>query len=192
MKRLLLPCFLLPLVASPASSQTTLFLRDGTAPISACIGADRDMSATRGASPKTYDVPDVLADNWNDTSMATETRSGLWDCTINLTVGSGGGPANRVDIALDHVNSSCVVQTALFSESTGTLAKGATTNFSCVGATVNNVVFAAGDGIRLTVFQENGNQQVLLNYDGADTNDSEVVIPALVPEGVVNDMRIIN
>lgn len=164
------------LFATPVVAQTTLYLRDGTGPISGCVGVDRDMSAARGASALTYNVPDTLADNWNDTSMAGERRDGLWDCTINLTVGTGGGPANKVTIAVDHVNSSCVVQTAVFSEVTPTLTKGATTNYACTGATVN-VTFSVGDGIRFTIFQSNGGQQVDMNYNGADTNDSEVVIP---------------
>ncbi len=77
------------LVAAPAWGQTTLYLRNGSGPISACTGTDLDMSASRGSSAQTYTLPGSASDNWSDTSMAGSTLNGAWDCTINVTVGSG-------------------------------------------------------------------------------------------------------
>lgn len=161
------------LLATPAFAQTTLYFRDGAGPVSGCPATDRNMSSTRGTSAQTLALPS--SDNWNDTSMASETRSGLWDCTINVTVGTGGGPANTVTVTLDHVNSACTVQAQIFQETTPTLTKGVATDYACMGATTS-ITFAAGDGIMIT-FTEGGNQSKDINYNDADTNDSEVVIP---------------
>jgi hypothetical protein len=131
MKKLFL---LILLLAWPAFGQTTLYLRDGTGDISGCVGVDSDMETSRGAGATTYRIDGSIRDNWNDTRMAGETRSGLWDCTIAFTVSAGAGGPNKATIYVERVNSSCVSQETIFSEETGTLAKGAQTVHSCTGS----------------------------------------------------------
>ncbi len=163
--------------ATPTSPPpATLYLRDSAGSISGCVGTDESMSVTRGTIPQTYRLTTSAVDNWNDTTMAGSTRNGAWGCNINVTVGAGGGPANKMTIQLDHVNSSCVAQSTIFSEETGTLSKGATTDYTCTGSS-KSVTFGVGDGILLTILQSNGTKTIDINYNGSDTNDSEITIP---------------
>lgn len=179
MKRLFLLCFLV-CFAAPAAAQDTLYMRNQEGPM-ACSFTDEDFDAARGALATTYRLTTTYGDSnisWADDLVAGETRNGTWDCTLNLDVGSGAGGPNRVTVRFERVNSSCAVQGLIFEEETGTLTKGEITNYECTGSSAS-ITFAAGEGVMVTIWQTNGTRLIDLNYNGADTNDSEVVIPPI-------------
>lgn len=182
-----LPILLL-LLALPASAQTTLYMRNQEGPM-ACSFADEDFDEARGSSAQTFRLTTTYGgstQSWADDLVSGQTRDGTWDCTLNISVNGGAGPPNRATVRFERVNSSCAVQELIFEEETGTLPTGATTNYECTGASAS-ITFASGEGVMVTVWKSNGTRLLDLNYNGADTDDSEIIVP---PQ-VVSDRRII-
>jgi len=174
MKRLIL---LLLLLAGTAQADT-LYLRDGAGDIDG-PGTDLNFSASRGSSATFQNITSTSNTdyNWNTDSMAGTTLNGDWGCTINIYVSAGGGAPSKITYWLDRINSSGVWQETIFTQQQ-TVVKDSVNDVACNGATSTSVTFAAGDGLMFTIQETGGSRTIRINYEGADTNDSEIVIPA--------------
>ncbi len=123
--------------------------------------------------------------NWNTDSVSGTTLNGAWDCTLNIYVSAGGGSPSKITYALKRINSSGVVQETIFQEQK-TVPKDTTSDVDCTGDASKSVTFAAGDGVMFTIWETGGTRTIRINYNGADTDDSEVVIPATGPTPTVS------
>lgn len=185
-----LPLILL-LLASTASAQQTLYLRDLVSTLSSCPGDDRQLTLAGDTDLKSEILGDESpGENWNYQAVASSTLNGAWDCTLRYYVVSGTGPGNKFTVDLQRVDSSCAVQQTIFSEETGTLSEGSWLTYECTGDTSESVTFAAGEALMLTVYRTNGNQSITTRYNAADPNNANVVIPSV--ETATQKILIIN
>ena len=179
-----LPLLIL-LFALPAGAQTTFYLRasgEVAGDISGCVGTDHGLSETIGASAQTATLTDDTPDteNWNFNDVAGEERSGTWDCHFSVTCDSGGGPPNAATIQIERVDSSCVSQQTILTHVSGALTEGGQTVIECTDVTSTSATFAAGEGIMVTVWQSNGNQNCDLDYNGAAEDNAFIIVPDVV------------
>lgn len=180
------------LIATPAHA-VQRFLRDLAGNSSCAEATNESLETTRGVFDTFIDLPDDTADvSFTGYDMAGVTLDGDWDCQMYVTVGTGGGPGNRITVTMERVDSSCAVQETIFTEESPNLDKSASTDWSCTAVTSKSVTFAAGEGIKWTVYQSNGSQSVWLHYNRSfGPRDSDIRIP-VIPTGAANKILIIN
>lgn len=163
------------LIAVPAWG-TTLYLRTTAGGVPDCAGTDERMNTSAGSSATTWRLDaDGSGKSWTIINQ-NQTLNGSWGCTMNVDVSAGGGGPNTITITVERVNTSCVSQETIFTEESGTLTKGATTDYTCTGAS-KSVTFGNNEYIKVIVYQSGGTRDIDLNYDGADPDDSLITIP---------------
>lgn len=179
MKRRLLLALIVALIASSAASDTWYLNNTNDTGAPACTGVDKLMTETAGSSVQVVTIREDLIDyTWNaDNNFFDETRSGDWGCAVRVTVGSGGGAPNKIQLRIRRVNSSCVFQEDIINEESDTLTKGATQTVNCT-TTNASVTFGSSDYLIFQTWKTQGGQIINLRYDGASPDDSHLIVPA--------------
>jgi hypothetical protein len=166
---------LVVLLVATSAQADILYLRSEAGDIDA-TGTDHSFSASRGASATFNGVTDTIEYNWNSDSMAGTTLDGDWGCIINMYSAGGGGAGSKVTVRLSRISSAGTILETIFTEQM-TVLKGDTSDLTCVGVATTSIVFGAGQGLMFTIYRSASSRTTRINYDGADTNDSQVSLP---------------
>ncbi len=144
----------------------TWYLRD-TAGAACGAGGRKAQSETAGSSSGvSLDVEGSAGETWNRTEITRSIPAGDWSVILDVVVGSGGGPPNRVGVTLTRRNSTCVTQQPIISDATVNLTKGALNEDVLVTAVgVPQVDFTSGDILVLELSDANGKQTKFVQYD---------------------------
>ncbi len=110
--------------------------------------------------------------------------AGEWSFHGHIQVGTGGGPANSMNVLIEKVTNptDCTVIETIMSGNTGTLSKGSTTEVSVADPNVGMIQFFSGQTLLLTLSDGSGAQSkaVWYNFTHGAAQDGKVYHPDTV------------
>lgn len=150
----------------------TWYARNTAADVLSC-GSDlnKDASTTQGTAVATHTL-DGTYDYWYADSGPKTIQAGGWNVSFWTTTAGGGGPAAKVTVVIERVDSSCTVQQSILSEEIG-MSKGTTKEYTTTGSNPGSVTLASGERIIFRFAKTSGTRQVDLRYDYDATNQAD-------------------